>query len=63
MDGWKKWIGKKVFIRTKNGRFYSGVVTEVLDNGDALIFITILDKFSKYVCFASSEIIEIKEEN
>ena len=63
MDGWDKWKDKKVFIRTKNGRFYSGVVDEVADTGDGLIFITILDKFQKYVCFASGEIMEIKEED
>lgn len=62
MVGWKEWIGKKVFIRTKQGKVYSGYVTEVNDADPLLIFLTINDKFHKKVMFLSSELIELKEE-
>ena len=26
MDGWNKWIGKKVYLETNSGRKYSGEV-------------------------------------
>lgn len=61
MDGWKRWQGKKIFLRTKNNRVYTGIVEEVNEEG-MLTFFTIKDKFDKIVCFVSSEILEIKEE-
>ena len=62
MDVWKEYVGKKVFLRTKNNRVYSGIVNEVSDTGEGLIFILIKDKFDKLVGFATGEILEIKEE-
>ena len=62
MEGWKDWEGKKVFIRTKNNRTYSGIVKLVELNSLPLIWIHIKDKFGDSVTFAGSEIVEIKEE-
>ena len=63
MEGWKKWMGKKVFLRTNNNRVYSGVVQEVEDVGDDLFFISIIDKFGKWMTVVNKEIVEIKEED
>ena len=62
MEGWKKWEGKKVFLRTSNGRFYSGVVKEVEDSGNNLFFISLIDKFGNWITVVNYEIVEIKEE-
>lgn len=58
----KDWKGRKVFIKLKNGRVYSGTVDSVDDHRNGLIFLTLLDKFNKHVCFASGEIEVIQEE-
>lgn len=61
MDGWKRFIGKKVYVRLKNNRNYSGIVQSV-DEAPPLFFINLIDKFSKPVTILHSEILEIKEE-
>ena len=63
MDGWKYWDGRKVFLRLKNGRVYSGKINNVDDSDKNIIFISLIDKFDKKITFVHSEIIEIKEEN
>ena len=64
MVGWKKYLGKKVFIRSKNSSHpYQGKVIEVDDySALPLVWIVITDKFGKRVTFVVSEILEIKEE-
>lgn len=63
MEGWNKWLGKYVFLRTNLNRVYSGKVIEVdTTSGKPLIWITIIDKFDKRVTFVHSEIVELKEE-
>ena len=62
MAGWETWIGKKVFLRLKTGKVYSGNVVEVNDAGNGLIFFMIKDKFGMNVMFSTGEIIELKEE-
>jgi len=59
---WDGWMDKKVFLRTRNGRTYSGIVKDVDANSLPLVWITILDKYKKYVQFSAEEIVEIKEE-
>lgn len=59
---WDGWIGKKVFIRTRNGRVFSGTITEI-DNKNPLVFLTLIDRFNKSVMLVQSEIIELKEEH
>ncbi len=59
---WKIWIGKKVFIRTRHGKVYSGEVIEVDDNSLPLIWLVINDKFNERVQFSVEEITEIREE-
>lgn len=61
MDGWKKWEGRKVFLRLKNTRVYSGIVIEVEESSIGF-FISIKDKYNNSVMIADSEIAEIKEE-
>ena len=62
MDGWKYWDGRKVFLRLKNGRVYSGRIESVDDSDLKIIFISMIDKFNKKITFVVSEILEIKEE-
>jgi hypothetical protein len=62
MEGWKRWEGKKIFVRTKT-HVYSGVVKEVADVGDGIVFISFLDKFGNWVTVTSTEILEMKEES
>jgi small nuclear ribonucleoprotein (snRNP)-like protein len=62
MDGWKKYVGKRVFLRTKYNRVYSGNVIEIDDSDKQVVFLTIIDIKGMNVTFAVSEIIEIKEE-
>ena len=64
MAGWKEFLGKQVFIRSRNSSHpYQGKVIEVDDHSaKPLVWITIIDKFEKRVTFIHSEIIEIKEE-
>lgn len=62
MDGIKGYLGKRVYIITRGQRNYSGVVIEVDDRDNKLVFLTIIDKFNKKVTFLASELAEIKEE-
>jgi len=62
MDGWKRYLSKKVFIILKSKRQYSGKVIEVDDSNNPLIFITIIDKFNNKITFAHSEIDLMQEE-
>lgn len=59
---WKAWQGKRIFVKLKSGAVYSGTVEEVSEEGDGLIFMSIIDKYNKWVTFAVSEIIKIVEE-
>ena len=59
---WNGWTGKKIFVQLKSGAVYSGVVTEVADTGDDVIFISIKDKFGMWVTFVANEIVKIVEE-
>ena len=64
MAGWKEWVGKNVFIISKNSSHpYQGKVVEVDETSAMpLIWITIIDKYNKRVTFVASEILTIKEE-
>jgi len=59
---WDYWIGKKIFVRLRNGNFFSGKVIEIDDSLTPIIWIIIIDKFGKKVMFVHSEILEIREE-
>jgi small nuclear ribonucleoprotein (snRNP)-like protein len=59
---WKDWIGKKVFVRTRHGKVFVGIVETVDDTDSTMIFISLSDKFNKPVTLVHSEIVEIKEE-
>ncbi len=59
---WRAFIGKKVFLKTYQGYIYSGVVTEVDNSIDPIIFINFIDKFGKLIAFSNREIVEIREE-
>lgn len=43
------WTGKKVFLKTRQGHVYSGIVV-LIEQEEHLVFITIKDKFGKLVC-------------
>lgn len=60
---WNDWNGKRIFVQLKSGGVYSGMVKEVSDVGDGLVFISIIDKFGQWVTFTVQEIIKIVEED
>ncbi len=62
MEGWKRYLNKKVFIILKNKRQYSGIVIEIDETSLPLVFITIIDKFNNKITFAHSEIDLMQEE-
>ncbi len=59
---WKEWIGKRIFLKLRDGSVYSGDVKDVDDSSPPLIFITIIDKFGNDVMVVHSEIIKFVEE-
>lgn len=59
---WKDWNGKKVFVQLRTGSVYSGKVIGIDDAGNGLVFINLLDKFSKHIVFTTGEIVKIVEE-
>jgi hypothetical protein len=65
MVGWISWLDKKVFLRLKTEKVFTGKIIDVdeRDSKNGIIFLTILDKFDKTVTFVVSEILEIKEED
>ena len=62
MEGWKYYEGKKVFIKLKNGRQYSGTIHEIDNNSLPLIWIVLIDKFNSRITFSTGEIEVIQEE-
>lgn len=67
LENWQAWLDKKVYIKLKDGRQYSGIVIDVTDSSEYfstnLLFITIIDKFEKRVQINVDEIKIIQEEN
>ena len=63
MDGIKEMVGKKVFVKLKNSRRYSGKLLSVDDPNSPVQFVNIMDKFDRPVCFAIGEIklIQVEE--
>jgi len=57
MDVWNQYVGKKIFLRTKYDRVYSGTVSQV--NGP---FLSIIDSKNRSITIATADIVEIKEE-
>jgi len=57
------YLNKRVYVRLKSGRYYTGKVIEVADVGNGLIFITLIDKFNSHIVFSSNEIEVLEEEN
>lgn len=62
MEGWKDWEGKKVFLILKNDRQYSGLVIDIDNSLNPLIWISIRDKFGNRITFSTEEIKLIQEE-
>ncbi len=63
MAGWKEWMGKKVFIISKNSSHpYTGTVIEIDDSNPLLVWLVITDKFEQRVQFSVNEILSIKED-
>lgn len=59
---WRELEGKKVYLRLKNGRIYSGIIKEIDERSAPLVFISLIDKFSNLIMFVNSEVLEIREE-
>lgn len=62
MEGWKEYEGKRVFIKLRNGREYTGKIYSVELQGSVSI-IKLKDKFGKAIGFYDSEISVIEEES
>lgn len=60
-DGFKEMIGKKVYLKLKNERNYTGIITHVNDSKLPITWISMIDKFGKKVMFCDSEIEVIEE--
>jgi hypothetical protein len=58
---WKELIGKRVFLTTKKKFEYTGTITEIVDSGDGLVWVHIIDKFNKLVVFLQDEIVLLVE--
>lgn len=48
--------GKNIHLILNNNWEYNGIVDDVNDCGNGLIFISLIDKFGKFVMFSSGEI-------
>ena len=60
---WRDWIGKRVFIKLKDGNVYSNSLVISVDiSNPPLVFIELKDKFQNKVMVISSEIIRIQED-
>ena len=55
----KELEGKRISVNLKSGTYFNGVVTEVVDTGDNMIWVHLIDKFNKLAVFLSSEIVEL----
>jgi small nuclear ribonucleoprotein (snRNP)-like protein len=62
MDIWSKYLGKKIFLRTKYNRVYTGKVTDIDDKVMGCVFISLVDIKNKDVIISVADIVEIKEE-
>ncbi len=58
---WFFWEGKVIYVLLKNNIVYSGKCLEVVDTGNGLFFITMIDRLGNHVCIANHEIKVIKE--
>lgn len=56
-----EYINKNVVIELKNSNKYFGVVKEVTEYKNGLIFISITDKNNKLITFQFGEIMRIEE--
>lgn len=63
MEGvkWKELVNKEVFLKLKNSYTYRGIVEEISDTGDGLIWIHLRDKFEKIAVILTKEIVEFVE--
>jgi len=62
MDGWNKYLNKKVYVVLINDRKYSGKVINIDDTSYPLVWISLTDREGKLVTFLTSEIKLIQEE-
>lgn len=60
---WKDWIGKKVFLKLRDGGCYSGKVVEVDDSKPPLVWLILIDKFGNKITIVHSEIVKIVDES
>ena len=60
MVEWSELIGKEIFVRLTSNSVFNGKISEVVDSGDNLIWIHLIDKFGKLVVFLPKEIAELK---
>ena len=66
MDGWKKWLGKKVYVERYDKHPLQGTVTDIRiveDPNYPKIVLGMIDKFQKIVEIDVAQIESIKEEN
>lgn len=59
-DELKALENKIISVNLKTGTYLSGVITEVVDTGNNLIWVHLIDKFGKLAVFLNTEIVELK---
>ena len=62
MDGWNKYLNKKVYVVLINDRKYSGKVINIDNTNHPLVWISLTDREGRLVTFLTSEIKLIQEE-
>lgn len=60
---WNRLRGKRVFLRTKHDRRYTGIVDEIIDAGDGIVFIALKTYEGFDVVITANELSELKEES
>ena len=58
---WQELLNKNVFLKTKNNFEYTGVICEIADTGDGMVWVHLTDKFGKLVVFLQDEIVVLVE--
>jgi hypothetical protein len=64
ITNWNDYIGKKVMVLIKNSKFpYTGIIKSINEEGNGLIFISMIEKRGEKIMFAAGEIAFIKEDS
>lgn len=62
MDGWNKYLKKKVYVVLISDRKYAGQVVNIDSINSPMIYMSLVDKDGKLITFPTSQIKLIQEE-